>query len=420
MDIIQFHMPSISVGSMQFFILLAFVAVAFQLAPRRLPKQALLIAANAAFLYPFLDNIPSWIGLAAFVLIGYAAIRFSQIRLRGLGFTLLLASLVIAFLLVKKYTFLEAFVPSDVLTHPIQIIGISYMLFKLIHMLVDTWQGDIKQVRFITYVNYQLSFFTLVAGPIQRYREFAGFWESIGESLPGRREAMLAWSRILTGMLKMALFGAFALRMYQFASELAPSTDSRLMAAAGLAVMFYAYPAFIYFNFSGYTDIVVGAAKLFGLTLPENFNRPYLARNMVDFWNRWHITLSIWIRDYVFMTSYKWVATKWAPYARRLGYVLAFAALFIAGIWHGSTWNFVIFGVVHGAGVAGSQIYGQTLRQVIKPSGVQAYMRNRWITGVAMLVTFHYVCLAFLFFPQDLGRTTSIVSRAFNTVIGGA
>ena len=80
--------------------------------------------------------------------------------------------------------------------------------------------------------------------------------------------------------------------------------------------MFYAYPAFVYFNFSGYTDIVIGAGRLFGLGLPENFNRPYLARNTVDFWNRWHITLSTWIRDYVFMASYKWAAARWSVQAR--------------------------------------------------------------------------------------------------------
>lgn len=409
-----------TVGSMPFFISLAVVAIAFQLAPRRLPRQALLIAANAAFLYPFVTNIPSWIGLAVFVFAGYAAVRIAQTELRKSGLTLLLVVLVGAFLVVKKYAFLGVFLPTDVLAHPLQIIGISYMLFKLIHMLVDCWQGDIKEVRFLTYLNYQLGFFTLLAGPIQRYRDFAEFWESIGDSLPTRREVMFAWSRILTGMIKMALVGAFALRVYQFASDVAPNTDSRIMAIGGLGVMFYAYPAFIYFNFSGYTDIVIGAGRLFGLTLPENFNRPYLARNMVDFWNRWHITLSIWIRDYVFMMSYKWVATKWAPYARRLGYLLAFVSLLIAGVWHGSTWNFVIFGLLHGAGVAGTQLYGQALRQVIKPSGVQKYMRNRWVTGLAMLITIHYVCLAFMFFPQDLGKTTRIIGSVFQTVIGGA
>ena len=409
-----------SVGSIPFFLSLALVAMAFQLAPRRLAKQALLIAANGAFLYPFIGNIPSWTGLAIFILAGYAAVRLAQTRLRGPGLTILLVALVAAFLVVKKYAFLETFLPLDVLTHPVQIIGISYMLFKLIHMLVDCWQKDITEVRFLTYVNYQLGFFTLLAGPIQRYRDFAEFWESMGVSLPDKREVMLAWSRILTGMLKMALIGAFALRVYEFAANFAPTTDSRLLAAGGLAVMFYAYPAFIYFNFSGYTDVVIGAGRLFGLTLPENFNRPYLARNMVDFWNRWHMSLSIWIRDYIFMTSYKFVATRWAPYARRLGYLLALASLFIAGVWHGSTWNFVIFGLLHGAGVAGAQIYGQALRKAIKPVGVQAYMRNRWITGVAMLVTFHYVCLAFLFFPQDLAKTTRVISSVISTVIGGA
>ena len=407
------------IASFYFLILLACLAIIFQLIPGKAPRQGLLAVANVAFLFPFVSNWQSWAGLAVFVVSGFIMVRLAQSRLRELGLALFIGGLLAAFLYVKSYAFLGLALPDRLLDHPIALIGISYMLFKLIHMLVDGWQRELTPVHFLTYANYQLGFFTLLAGPIQRYNDFAGFWESMGHTLPDRREVLLAWSRILTGMIKMALIGGVALMVYDRASTMALNTDSATMAVVAFAAMFYAYPAFVFFNFAGYTDIVIGAGRLFGLELPENFNRPYLARNMVDFWNRWHITLSTWIRDYVFMSSYKWVATRWSMYARRLGYLLAFASLFLAGIWHGSTWNFVFFGLVHGIGVAGTQLYGQTLRSAIGPAGVRSYLQNRWITALAVLFTFHYVCFGFLFFAPELSRTRDIIMNVFLTLLGG-
>ncbi|MFI5351167.1 MAG: MBOAT family O-acyltransferase, partial [Elusimicrobiota bacterium] len=157
---------------------------------------------------------------------------------------------------------------------------------------------------------------------------------------------------------------------------------------------------------------VIGSARLLGLTLPENFDRPFLARNMIEFWNRWHISLTQWIRDYVFMTSYKWTATRWASLKRPAGYVLLFAALFVAGVWHGSTWNFVLFGVVHGLGVAAASVYADALRARLGADGVKRYLQNRWLRRAAVLGTFHYVCFSFLFFPSDLGKTASMARAA--------
>jgi D-alanyl-lipoteichoic acid acyltransferase DltB (MBOAT superfamily) len=406
------------IASFFFLIFLAVLAVAFQLIPGKAPRQGLLLAANAAFLLPFVNNWQSWAGLAVLVLGGFMMVRLVQAQLRGWWLALFIGGLVAAFLYVKSYDFLSLALPERLLDHPIALIGISYMLFKLIHLLVDGWQRELVPVRLLTYANYQLGFFTLLAGPIQRYNDFASFWEGMGSILPERREVLLAWSRILTGMIKMALVGGVALMVYNRASTMALNADSALMALAAFAAMFYAYPAFVFFNFAGYTDIVIGSGRLFGLELPENFNRPYLARNMVDFWNRWHITLSTWIRDYVFMASYKWTAARWGSYARRLGYLLAFVSLFLAGIWHGSSWNFVLFGLVHGIGVAGTQIYGQTLRSAIGPAGVRSYLQNRWITAMAVLVTFHYVCFGFLFFAPGLGRTRNIIMNVLSTLVG--
>ena len=183
-------------------------------------------------------------------------------------------------------------------------IGLSYMLFKFIHMAVDQSEGQLAPFTFATYANYQLLCFTLTAGPIQRYNDFYAYWTA--ESLPDwdGRDVVVSWSRLLTGMIKVGLIAPLAWDVFE-------RSRSQLLLQPGVEVLprfaafFYSYPVFLYFNFSGYTDIVVAAARLIGLTLPENFDRPYLARNIIDFWNRWHISLTHWIRDYIFMASYK-------------------------------------------------------------------------------------------------------------------
>ena len=102
--------------------------------------------------------------------------------------------------------------------------------------------------------------------------------------------------------------------------------------------------------------------------------------------------------------------------ARRLGYLLAFMSLLLAGIWHGATWNFVLFGLVHGVGVASAQIYGQSLRSVVGSAGVRRYLQNRWITGLAVFGTFHYVCFGFMFFAPGLSRTKDILWNVWSVL----
>jgi len=144
---------------------------------------------------------------------------------------------------------------------------------------------------------------------------------------------------------------------------------------------------------------------LLGLRQPENFDRPYLARNVLDFWNRWHITLTHWIRDYVFTTSYKWVATHWSRYASIIGYGLMFTALFLAGMWHGPGRNFIVFGALHGVGVASAQMYGDFLRRRLGRQRFKAYLANRWFRLAGIAVTFNYVCFTFLFFRPGVRDT---------------
>ena len=298
--------------SLPFLVLFIGVLLAFYALSGPSRRRYLLSAVNLGFLATLVPNWQSWAAFAAFLLGSYGVLVAARRMVSNWPVVLASTAFIGAFLYLKKYVFLAVLLPASALDHAIELVGLSYMLFKFLHMVVDLRQGQLLPVSLPAYLNYQLAFFTLIAGPIQRFNEFQKFWESMSPATDDFRGTLVAWNRILNGMLKMGLVATAALFLYDrsAAGLLHPQSTPEL--AARFAIFFYAYPAYLYFNFSGYTDIVLGCAKLLGLQLPENFDRPYLARNVVDFWSRWHITLTTWIRDYIFMTSYKWVAERFS------------------------------------------------------------------------------------------------------------
>lgn len=402
-----------NVCSLAFFVACCLAPILFHLLPGKLPRQVFLSALNLIFLWTFVPNTRSWIGFALFIGGTYAILWLMRRRPSG---SIVLASIVVvlaAFLLVKKYTFLEWLMPEGIWNHYIAMIGLSYMLFKFIHVLVDAWQGQLEHYTMFSYANYQLGFFSLVAGPIQRYNDFHRSWELMDPGPGDVIQILQAWNRLLTGFIKTGFLAAVALFLYDRANlNWGPQSSSRLILR--FLVLFYSYAFYLYLNFSGYMDIVIGCARLFGFELPENFNQPYLARNVIDFWNRWHITLSHWIRDYVFMTSYK-VCAEWFPRCSQcFGYSLLFMSLFLAGVWHGSTTNFAIFGLIHGLGAMAVQIYADLFKWCFGRAAYQRYLKNEWIRRIAIIVTFHYVCFSLLFFAMGTTAALNVLETVWH------
>jgi D-alanyl-lipoteichoic acid acyltransferase DltB (MBOAT superfamily) len=368
--------------------------------PGRQSRQAFLGACNAGFLYLLIPNGVTWLILAAFLLSGYFASMWLKGYPNRLFFGAYLVLLLTSFIFLKKYEFLHLVGSDDILAHPIAIIGLSYMLFRQIHFIVDAMQGQIKSLSLWAYLNYQLQLFTLLAGPIQRFQNFQTYWAQPGPLLTDRHELMKAYLRVLTGMIKILVFAEICLALSN--ASLTPS----FLPSGGFGYIFsklpqfYLYPAYVYFNFAGYCDIVIGGAALFGMKLPENFDRPYLARNMIDFWSRWHKTLTFWIRDYLFTPIYKAIAESWPRRANSLVFLVYFVALFFAGVWHGSTFNFLVFGLMHGIGVSAAKIWEDFLIQRRGRSGLRNYMKSKRMQFIATVFTFHFTCAAFLFFPE--------------------
>jgi alginate O-acetyltransferase complex protein AlgI len=394
---------------------MAVVAAVHFVRGRRL-RQLLLAVANASFLVTFVPDRRS-AAYFAIVLAGtYIALFLVRLSRRGAVLTAAILLTILVFLYVKRFTFFANWVPVpyewDLSQHPVELVGLSYMLFKLIHMLVDEWQGQLAPFNLWSYLNYQLAFFTLTAGPIQRYNDFEKSWRDMNALPTDFRQSALLWCRVLVGVLKIGVLGAWAQSIYLDAAN--PQRPREL---ANLLPQFYMFPLYLYLNFSGYTDVMIGAGGLLGFKVPENFNHPYLSRNVLDFWDRWHISVTHWIRDYVFMTSYKAAAISFPRAARFLGYALLFVALFLAGVWHGTTQNFVVFGLLNGVGAAVARMYGDGLRRLLGHKRFHAYLQNRLIRWVAVVLTLHFMCLSLLFFSTYYDQAMLALTTAWRQLL---
>jgi D-alanyl-lipoteichoic acid acyltransferase DltB (MBOAT superfamily) len=404
-----------SVASLEFLVCLWIAAALFFHLPPGWPRRAVLAIGNVAFVGLLIPNVASAIALALFLLAGFLAGLLLQARPRGVTLAVTLTALVAFFIVVQKYSVLAWLGLGQAAAHSVSIVGLSYILFRQIHFAVDVMQGQIARPSLWAYVNYQLNLFALLAGPIQRYQDFEKYWKAPEPSVSDRHEVLQAHLRVLIGVIKIAAFGAVLLfardKLWGQLLDIArsPQFSSRLSALFRFAVVFYAYPAYVYFNFSGYCDIVIGGASLLGQRLPENFDRPDLSRNIIDFWTRWHRTLGFWIRDYLFMPMYKLAVETTPRRASSLAFLCYFVAFLLAGIWHGTTSNYAVFGALHGAGASATKIWEMTIVRRAGRAGLRRYLESRPVRWIAILATGHFVCFSMIFFSADLRECVPIL-----------
>ena len=405
-----------TVGSLPFLIGLVLLASLIFFLPTVRARQCFLALCNAGFLYANVPTLTAWLAMAAFVLSGYAIarlVRRCSLHLRWVILASYISALVMAFAVLKGYKFLEVILPTAISDGgKVAIVGLSYMLFRQIHFVVDTAEDQIEEASLWDYLNYQFNLFALMAGPIQRFQDFRASWTTLSPLPDGWQGVMRAYCRLLLGFIKVGLLGTLILTKTESNAGHSlyighPSDIARF------AVVFYGYPAYIFVNFSGYCDIVIAGASLVGLRLPENFNRPYVARNMIDYWSRWHMSLTHWIRDYIFTPLYKNCVQRWPQHSQLATNGGYFIALFLAGVWHGSTWNFVIFGLLNGVGVATTKAWESFIIRRRGRNGLRLYLQNRTIHVIAVVATLHFVFITILFFPSDLSGRIAFLHHFF-------
>ncbi len=268
---------------------------------------------------------------------------------------------------------------------------LSFYVFQALTYTIDLYRGDAPGTRSYLAHLAAVSFFpTTLAGPITRVSSLISQFEKRKalDSADGSRALFL----IGVGLMKKLLIADYLSsnlvnRVFDFPT---------LYTGAETLIAVYAYALQIYYDFSGYSDIAMGSALLLGIRLPANFNQPYAAENLADFWRRWHISLSNWLRDYLYFSLP-------GKRVKVLSYANLAITMILGGLWHGASWNFVIWGALHGAGLVCVRLW-QTHSGSSRAQGAGRY--------VNMVVTFHFVAFAWIFFrAPDFDAAMAILGR---------
>jgi D-alanyl-lipoteichoic acid acyltransferase DltB (MBOAT superfamily) len=335
--------------------------------------------------------------LIGFLLLGYAGLLLIE---RGWSRSIVWSILAVIFVYIwlKKYTFL----PESIFLHsPYFTLGLSYILFRVLHLLIETGDGDEKQhIGLGAYLLYTLNFTTLVSGPIQRYDDFARDQFASQPIVLGPRTIGLQLERIVRGFFKVNVLALLLHAVQEDAlaqmSQPLPLTH-KMFSAFRMAVV---YPFFLYANFSGYIDIVIALARLMRVRLPENFDRPFSASSFLDFWSRWHITLSTWLKTYVYnpllMALMRRISSiRLEPF---LGVFCFFVTFFLVGIWHGRTSEFVLFGALQGGGISINKLWQLGLAQALGRKGYKALAKNPIYVAFGRGLTFSWFAFTLFWF----------------------
>jgi alginate O-acetyltransferase complex protein AlgI len=262
-------------------------------------------------------------------------------------------------------------------------VGISFYTFMGISYLVDIYRGDTEPTTLEKFATY-LSFFPhLVAGPIVRPNELIPQIDT--PRSPRRVDTSRAFYLIAAGLFKKVVISSYLASNIVDEVFADPSQHSSLE----ILIAVYAYAVQIYADFSGYTDIAIGVALLLGFNFPQNFDSPYAATSLQDFWRRWHMTLSRWLRDYVYIPLGGSRGSELDTYRNLL------LTMLLGGLWHGAGWTFVAWGAIHGIGLCVERFRRE--HGFGKPFEEQTRLDRYW----RRLVTFNVVCFAWIFFRAE-------------------
>jgi len=275
-------------------------------------------------------------------------------------------------------------------------LGISYVTFRALDIVFCLRDGVIARPGTVDLFMFLFFFPTISAGPIDRYRRFVADWRKTRSRADFLADLDGAVQHFFRGLLyKFIIAALIEQRWLRPAGHRANLT--------GLVSYMYAYSFYLFFDFAGYSALAISISYLFGVHTPENFNRPFLARNIRDFWNRWHMTLSFWFRDHVYMRFLLAAARgKWFKSmhtAAILGYFLAFGLM---GLWHGIEPHYIVYG-----------FYQATLLSAFHIFSSWKKVHQQWSEGllwnaVAVFITFNAVCFGLLIFSGRIGGTPAV------------
>jgi D-alanyl-lipoteichoic acid acyltransferase DltB (MBOAT superfamily) len=285
-------------------------------------------------------------------------------------------------------------------------LGFSYIAFRLIHVLRDRQMGRLPALSLPEFATYVVFFPALAAGPIDRAERFA---KDLRDDFSlTQDETLLAGQRLFLGLFKKFVV-ADTLALLALNDALA----TQVRTAGWMWIVVYAYTFQIYFDFSGYTDIAIGTARLTGIRLPENFAAPYSKPNLTQFWNSWHMSLTQWFRSYFFNPFNRWIRGFKTIPAWGMILIGQTATMLLIGLWHGITLNFIFWGLWHGAGLFLQNRWSEFVRTHYPDLGGDARLRPVLQIG-GILLTFHFVALGWVFFAlSDPSLSWQVFGKLF-------
>lgn len=399
-----------NVPSYEFLVFATGVALAVNISDTPCWRQAVFLIANLAFITSFTRDPVQLVPFAAFLALGYASIQFLEHSKRKAAFTCLLAAIVLTFCTLKRYAFMPQtlFLPFTYMT-----VGMSYVFFRIVHLVIDAFQDSLPaRMSALSYLTYTLNFTSLVSGPIQLYQDYLR--TELKPPPLDERAAGRALERIIVGFFKVSIVSPLLLHAHAACvSRLSADLPFGLRVCdAGFIVAIF--PLYVYANFSGYMDCVIGTARFLKLELPENFNAPFSAQGFIDFWGRWHMTLSTWFKTYVYSPLLASAMRRFPSRSTQaaLGILAYFVTFFLVGIWHGQTTMFVVYGVLQGAGVSINKLYQIAMTQRLGHARYHALCARAPYASLSRGLTFTYFAFSLLWlWSSSWDQLGSLLSR---------
>lgn len=266
-------------------------------------------------------------------------------------------------------------------------IGISYLNFRTIQMVIEIYDGAIKEVKLFDMLYFVLFFPTLSSGPIDRSRRFE---KDLEQEIP-KEEYINDY--LIPGIKKIVMgigykyVVAFVINTYWMSKIPGEITFSHAVS------YMYAYSLYLFFDFGGYSLFAVGTSYIFGIKAPDNFDKPFISKDMKEFWTRWHISLSRWFGDYIF-SRYVIASIRKKRFKKRAtaSHVAQMITMLVMGFWHGLTWFYIVYGVYQGAALVLTDIYQK------KSKFYKKHKKEKWFEVVQIVLTFHIACFGLLIF----------------------
>jgi len=318
---------------------------------------------------------------------------------------------VVGFLAVFKYHFIQELLwvrgedPAARAAGYVFLAGVSYFSFKAIHGIVESYKRSLTGLDALTWLNYLTFFPAFVSGPINRYNHFAAQLgaEKRGPLAPDMKAGA---ERIIHGLFKKFVLVQLVAPYTIVAKPLAGQSGGEVV--LGL----YAYALFSYFDFSGYSDLAIGGARLMGLELPENFNWPFLQKNIRELWTNWHMSLTSWLVDYIYWPIVRKLRNVdyLRPRPVLLSVIGMIVTFLVCGAWHGESLNFILWGAYHGAGISILMVY-QRQKKKIRVKSVQRYFVSRTSRVVGAVGAFHYFTFGMALFALDMEKLRVLLSN---------